>query len=309
MKGILFLVGIFAIFLFLPTVFGATPITNCGTISSSGSYYLANNITGLSGSSCLGISGNNIYVDLNGNTILMSSGDMPFTSYPLALSTANNVTVVNGNALNSFGSGGIVIENVENGIIRNILTNGISIFQSRRIQIYDMTNIPSLATSFTPNWNMIDFDCSIVQNITIDPNSLVWFTTSFLGSNGCDNTSFSKINSGVSISSSVTFFQYTNNTWFCGNTPMSADFGYNNTYMQLANPYNCPNAPDQCHILSIPSPSLICDWSKIGASGLKNFFLRTLCGIINGVFGLSFLLIALVIAISLAIYYGRKIAR
>ncbi len=82
----------------LKLVFGATPISSCGVISSSGSYYLTNNLEISSGDSqvtCLNISADDVIIDLNGYRV--KAWSFYWGSHQaILLTNVSNVTIKNG---------------------------------------------------------------------------------------------------------------------------------------------------------------------------------------------------------------------
>jgi hypothetical protein len=79
-------------------VFASLPVT----ITQPGSYYITNNLTGVSGDSGIVISANNVTLDLMGFTLTGVSGSLSGISVPAA---QNNITIRNGNLVNWGGYG------------------------------------------------------------------------------------------------------------------------------------------------------------------------------------------------------------
>jgi hypothetical protein len=88
---------------------------NLFIISNSGSYYLATNLVGVSGKSGIAINANNVTLDLNGFSLLGSTGSANGIAVPFNNSTGvtfTNVTVRNG-TLNGWGQNGLYDEFIQ----------------------------------------------------------------------------------------------------------------------------------------------------------------------------------------------------
>ncbi|MFH7835154.1 MAG: right-handed parallel beta-helix repeat-containing protein [Candidatus Aenigmatarchaeota archaeon] len=114
----------------------ATPISACGTISSSGQYYLTQNLT-YSGSDCIIIDATDVELDCQG--------------YSISLSSVNNGIVINKN----------------NATIKNCILSGVKSSNSKGIVGYTNTNISNV--SITNFWYGI---YTIYNNITISNSYL-----------------------------------------------------------------------------------------------------------------------------------------
>jgi hypothetical protein len=109
-----------------------TTITNAPyTISSPGTYRLANNIswtgTGPSNAVAITINANNVVLDLNGKTVTGNQyfGLDVFTAYGIAATNVSNLTVFNG-TVNGFRSGGVLLSSVNQAKLYNLTIENIN---------------------------------------------------------------------------------------------------------------------------------------------------------------------------------------
>lgn len=90
------------------------------TIAAPGSYYLARDLTGVSGQPGITITASNVTIDLNGFTLRGVAGSF----YGIgSLAGANDLTVRNG-GVTGWGGSGIDLANANNGLIEGVVASG-----------------------------------------------------------------------------------------------------------------------------------------------------------------------------------------
>lgn len=139
------------------------------TITSSGSYYLSENITfspSVSGSQAIRINSSNVYLNLNGRTLKQGNATTNVAGIRNATNRVNMV-IENGNLLN-FTDGGLDLNLITNLVIRDLIINGcnansltgIDTFTIKRMSVINAVTVGSSPTTIVDGGKGLLEDCN-----------------------------------------------------------------------------------------------------------------------------------------------------
>jgi parallel beta-helix repeat protein len=199
----------------LQTVSAQTPISSCTEITSSGYYYLTQNLTGLkSGANyCIGIRANNVVLDGNGHSL---TGPNPNSYTGVYIFGVSNVMVKNLTVSNY--SSGISLLFSSYNTITNVTANNNG---NSGLYLYTSSTNNNVITNVTANNNgnsglyLDNSPNNVITNVTANNNGNYGIYLSYSNSNTIKNSVLQNNSYGIVLVSSgnnLIYNNYFNNT-------------------------------------------------------------------------------------------------